>query len=129
MIAKETSIDLSTLKSAKTIQRRSQTELKINENLLELITPTEPQKTEPPTVKPTRKPPVTPNERKFSFFGFRRKSNDEIAMDRITNMEKFVLDKSTKLKEEIEDLEEKFEETTSFVKFSVCPDSLSFNNH
>ncbi|CAG5087737.1 Oidioi.mRNA.OKI2018_I69.PAR.g11621.t1.cds [Oikopleura dioica] len=117
--AKETSIDLSALKSAKTIQRRSQTELKINENLLELITPTEPQKTEPPTVKPTRKPPVTPNERKFSFFAFRRKSNDEIAMDRITNMEKFVLDKSTKLKEEIEDLEEKFEETTSFVKFSI----------
>ena len=119
---------MSALKSAKTIQRRSQTELKINENLLELITPTEPQTTEQSTVRPTRKPPVTPNERKFSFFGFRQRSKDEIAMDRITNMEKYVLDKSTKLKKEIEDLEEKFEETNSFVKFSVFPNFGNFKN-
>ena len=119
--AKETTVDLSALKTAKTIQRRSQTELKINENILELITPN-PEEPAPvvnriqPVEKPTSKPLTIPKSSKFTFFGFRKRTKDEIAMDRIKNIEKFVLDKSAEIMEDFEELGDRFKETSDSVK-------------
>ncbi|CBY12390.1 unnamed protein product [Oikopleura dioica] len=115
---KKRRVDLSALKTVKTIQRRSQTELKINENILELITPNpkEPAMIQPIVEKPTQKPLTIPKSSDFSFFGFRKRTKNEIAMDRIRNIEKFVLDKSAEIKEELEELEEEFKETSDSVR-------------
>ena len=102
----------------KTIQRRSQTELKINENILELISPNaeEPAIIQPIVENSRQKPLTIPKSSEFSFFGFRKRTKNEIAMDRIRNIEKFVLDKSAEIKEEFEELEDEFEQTSDVVK-------------
>ena len=102
--------------------------MKINKNLLELITPNPEEVVEPPVEKPTPKPLTTPNPRKFSFFGFRRRTKDEIAMDQIQNIRKYVQENTHEMNEEFKELQEEMKETEEFVKDSVCKSNKSSLN-